>query len=236
LCLINVRVGYPMSYRHPGEIWDEMASLAPSYAGINYGRLEQKGGLQWPCPNCDHPGTPFLHADNFTRGRGLFQGIEDVPPAELPDQDYPFLLNTGRVLQHYNVTTMYSGGLMALLNEEYAMVSPEDALELDLNHGDRVKVSSRRGEVETKIQITERVPKGMIWHPDQRRDQRCRRHHRQDRRVQGLRCQDRKTGVLGVRPPVANRLIQKAHLESAPFEYRSPVTSGNRLSAISKCY
>ncbi len=163
ICQMVTRMGYPMNYRHPGEIWDEMASLAPAYAGINYERLEQKGGLQWPCPTCDHPGTPVLHADSFTRGKGLFQGIEDVPPAELPDRSYPFLLNTGRILQHYNVTTMYSAGIMTLWNEEFAMVSPEDALDLRLNTGDRIRVSSRRGEVETRIQITERVPKGMIW-------------------------------------------------------------------------
>ncbi len=159
---MSTRMGYPMNYRHAGEIWAEMASLAPPYSGITFERLQKKG-LQWPCPTLDHPGTPFLHAESFTRGKGLFQGIEDVPPAELPDADYPFLLNTGRVLQHYNVTTMYSEGIMSLWNEEYAMVSPEDAAELDLHHGDKIRVASRRGELVTKIQVTDRVPKGMIW-------------------------------------------------------------------------
>jgi len=199
---MSTRMGYPMNYRHAGEIWAEMASLAPPYSGINFERLEKKG-LQWPCPTLDHPGTPFLHAESFTRGKGLFQGIEDVPPAELPDADYPFLLNTGRVLQHYNVTTMYSEGIMSLWNEEYAMGQP----------GGRSRVgSSSRGQDQggfpprgtgdqdpghrpgTKRDDLDVLP--LRRDPHQRRDQRRGGQHHQDRRVQGLRRQNRETGVL----------------------------------------
>ena len=162
ICQMMTRMGCPANYSHPGEIYDEMASLAPSFAGINYGRIDQCG-LHWPCPNTEHMGTPILHGTQFTRGKGLFQGIEHVPPGEMPDQDYPFLLNTGRILQHYNVTTPYSAGIMTLWNEEYAWVNPDDACGLGVETGDRIRVSSRRGECESKVRVTDRVPKGMVW-------------------------------------------------------------------------
>lgn len=159
---LMTRMGCPANYSHPSEIWDEMASLAPSFKGINYGRIGECG-LHWPCPTCDHPGTPVLHGTQFTRGKGLFQAIEHVPPGEMPDGEYPFLLSTGRILQHYNVTTPYSAGIMTLWNEEYAWVNPDDACELSVDTGDKVKVESRRGECTTKVRVTDRVPKGMIW-------------------------------------------------------------------------
>ncbi len=162
LCEIMNRMGCPANYKDPSVIYDEMASLAPAYAGINYGRIEVEH-LHWPCPSCDHPGTPVLHGTQFTRGKGLFQAIEHVPPGEMPDQEYPFLLNTGRILQQYNVTTPYSAGLMSMWGEEYAWVNPEDACALGVDTGDRIKVSSRRGECSSKVLVTDRVPQGMVW-------------------------------------------------------------------------
>lgn len=159
--LLN-KMGCPSQYDNPEQIFDEMAALTPSYAGINYARID-KQGIQWPCPTCDHPGTPCLHTAEFTRGKGLFQGIDHVPPAELPDEEYPFLLSTGRILYHYNVTTPYSAGIYSLWNEEMAEVNPEDAAKLGICTGDQVKVSSRRGEAITKVQVTDRVPPGVIW-------------------------------------------------------------------------
>ncbi len=159
---LSNKMGYPMNYRGPEEIFAEMASLSPPYGGINYTRIDQKG-IQWPCPTSDHPGTPYLHAQAFSRGKGLFQSIEHIPPAELPDQEYPFLLSTGRILYHYNVTTPYSQAINSIWNEEYAEVNPEDAARLGVDYGDRVKVYSRRGELTTKIQVTDRVPPGVIW-------------------------------------------------------------------------
>ena len=163
ICDMSAKLGYPMNYGHPGEIWDEMASLSPSMAGINYQRMEELNGVVWPCPTCEHPGTPVMHIDCFTRGKGLFQAIDHIPPGELPDEEYPFLLNTGRTLQHYNVTTAYSKGLMEMWPEELSEFNSEDAAKLGVETGDKIKVTSRRGEVITRIQVTDRVPPGMLW-------------------------------------------------------------------------
>lgn len=159
---LATKLGYPFNYPDTETIFAEMASLNPLYGGINYARIEQKG-LQWPCPTGDHPGTPYLHNQTFTRGLGLFQSIDHIPPAELPDQEYPYLLNTGRILYHYNVTTPYSAGIQSMWSEEYAEVNPEDAAKLGVEYGDKVKVYSRRGELVTRIQVTDRVPPGVIW-------------------------------------------------------------------------
>ncbi len=159
---IMTRMGMPAPYRDAAEIFDEMAALTPSYAGISYRRIA-RDGLHWPCPSPDHPGTPILHRGTFSRGKGQFQAVEHVPPGELPDEGYPFLLSTGRILQHYNVTTAYSPGIMELWGEEHAWINPEDAARLGLETGGRVRVASRRGELETAIEVTDRVPPGMVW-------------------------------------------------------------------------
>jgi len=162
ICEISKRMGYKMDYAHPEQIFDEMASLTPSYGGINYERIEHTG-LQWPCPTIDHPGTPVLHTKAFTRGKGLFKAIEHTPPAEMPDEEYPYLLSTGRILYHYNVTTQHSSALAAYRPEEMAMVHPADAATLGVRTGDKVRVTSRRGSVETKVDVTDKVLTGMIW-------------------------------------------------------------------------
>ena len=95
LCDLATAMGYPMQYNHPGDVFAEMAALAPSMAGISYDRID-KAGIQWPCPTRDHPGTVFLHKDRFTRGKGLFHAITFRPPAEVPDARYPLILSTGR--------------------------------------------------------------------------------------------------------------------------------------------
>jgi formate dehydrogenase alpha subunit len=159
---MSTKMGYAMSYNSAEEIFNEMASLTPSYAGMSYERIDAQG-LQWPCPTADHPGTKFLHGASFTRGKGLFQGIDHVPPAELPCEEYPLLLSTGRILFHYNVTTPYSAGIQSIWNEEYAEVNPDDASRLGIKTGEQVKVTSRRGEVTTKVTVTDRVPPGVIW-------------------------------------------------------------------------
>jgi len=163
ICQMVTRMGYPMQYNNPSEIWDEMASVSPSMAGINYDRIDRENSLQWPCPTLEHPGTPFLHAGKFTRGLGLFQPSEHIPPGELPDAEYPFLLSTGRILYHYNVTTPYSKGLNSVWNKEMAEVNPLDAEKLGVQTGSRVKVTSRRGEAITHIKVTDRVLPGVIW-------------------------------------------------------------------------
>lgn len=157
------RMGYALSYDSPKEIWDEMASLSPSMAGINYARIDELNSIQWPCPTLEHPGTPVLHVGKFTRGLGLFQPSEHIPPGEMPDAEYPFLLSTGRILYHYNVTTPYSKGISSVWDKEMAEVNPADAAKLGVKTGDQLKVTSRRGEVVTAIQVTDRVLPGVIW-------------------------------------------------------------------------
>ncbi len=147
------------------EIWDnEISVLAPSMAGIKYSRIEGDG-LQWPCPNVEHPGTPFLHRDGkFTHGKGIFTITDWTPPAEVTDREYPFVLSTGRRLFHYHTRTQTSrSGMDAILSEETADISPKDAQRLKILDGDYVRLWSRRGEVTVKARLTEEVPPGMVW-------------------------------------------------------------------------
>lgn len=163
ICQMANKMGYPMNYTSPSEIWDEMASLSPSMAGINYDRIDRQNSIQWPCPTMDHPGTPVLHVGKFTRGLGLFQPSEHIPPGEMPDAEYPFLLSTGRILQHYNVTTLYSKGISSFWDKEMAQLNPVDAEKLGVQTGSKVKVTSRRGEAVTNIIVTDKVLPGVIW-------------------------------------------------------------------------
>ena len=160
---IAVRMGYPMPYRDAAEIMSEIAQVTPSYAGITYERIEQEG-LQWPCPAKDHPGTRFLHKDKFTRGLGLFHAIEYLPPAELPDEEYPLILSTGRVLYHYHTGTMtrLAEGPSERCPESLIEINPLDAQAYGIESGQKVRVTSRRGTVEATAQVTEKSPAGTI--------------------------------------------------------------------------
>jgi len=162
ICELATAMGYPFEYQSPEEIMQEVARLTPSYAGITHARLGTQG-LQWPVPNVDHPGTKFLHSGTFNRGKGLFATIDNQIPDELPDETYPFLLSTGRKLSHYNIFTQHSEALETYAPEELAEVNPLDAKRLGFEDGERIKVTSRRGEVETKIRFTKRVPLGLIY-------------------------------------------------------------------------
>jgi len=156
------KLGLPWDYSSAEEVFAEMASLSPLYAGISYERL-RKEGLQWPCPDADHPGTPYLHVDRFSRGLGLFHALEYRPPAELPDEEYPFLLNTGRHLFHYGTMTRFSRGLDLSRPEELLQVNSADAARLGIKEKDMVKLTSRRGEVDVKATITDIVPPGTLF-------------------------------------------------------------------------
>ncbi len=162
ICDLARRMGYAMSYRHPEEIFEEVRGTTPSYAGISYQRIETVG-LQWPCPTEEHPGTKFLHRGGFPRGKGLLQGIEYKPPAELPCEEYPVLLTTGRKLNHYNVMTRFSKNLWLLEPYERAEINPADAAELGLDEEDEIRVTSRRGSIVTKINITDKVAPGVLF-------------------------------------------------------------------------
>ena len=161
---IATRMGYPMAYSSSEDIMKEIASLAPSYGGIAYDRLKGEG-IQWPCPTPEHKGTQFLHKDRFTRGRGLFHAIEYIPPAELPDEQYPLILSTGRVLYHYHTGTMTtrSQGLMERCPESLVEINPVDAEKLGIAEGQSVNVASRRGSVTAKARITERSVPGVVF-------------------------------------------------------------------------
>ena len=160
------RFGQTWSSNSAQEIWDnEISVLASSMAGIKYDRLEGNG-LQWPCTDENHPGTCYLHKDgDFTCGLGVFTPVEWTPPAEVPDEKYPFVLSTGRRLQHYHTRTQTGRceGINDLLGEETADISLEDALALGITNGEVIKISSRRGEIQLKAKVTHQIPKGLVW-------------------------------------------------------------------------
>ncbi|HNT58223.1 MAG TPA: molybdopterin dinucleotide binding domain-containing protein, partial [Syntrophales bacterium] len=158
------KMGYPMYYDSAEAVMTEINALTPSYGGITYERLEQ-GGLQWPCPNTEHPGTRYLHKDIFTRGRGLFHAVEYIPPAEVPDEEYPYLLTTGRVLYHYHTGTMTrrSLGPNERSPESLVEVNPRDGGKLGVTEGAQVLLTTRRGQIRAKATLVERVPEGVVF-------------------------------------------------------------------------
>lgn len=158
------RLGANWSYDSAAAIFAEMATVTPQYAGMNHIRLEQ-GGLQWPCPTPEHPGTPILHTQAFTRGKGLFCAIPYRAPAEMPDEAYPLILSTGRILYHWHGGTMSrrSPGLNAIAPEAEVEIHPKDAAAYQVRSGDLLKVSSRRGEVVAAARLTRRSPVGTIF-------------------------------------------------------------------------
>ncbi len=164
---IASRMGTQWSYSSAEEIFTEIRSLTPSYAGITYQRLDREGGLQWPCPHEEHPGTPYLHKDRFTRGRGLFHAVEYMPPHEQTDSSFPYILSTGRVLYHYHGASMTrrSQGLVFRYPRGYVEINRKDATTLGIADNAMVKISSRRGWIEVNARITDRSPPGTIFMP-----------------------------------------------------------------------
>lgn len=153
------------NYQDCSQVMDEVAALTPSYAGVSHARLERGESLQWPVPDASHPGTPILHTRQFARGRGKFMPIDHIPPAELPDDDYPVLLSTGRVLYHWHggEMTRRAQGLLEVYSQALVEVNPADALQLGLNGNKRVRITSRRGSIEAEAWVTDRVPPGMVF-------------------------------------------------------------------------
>jgi len=142
-----------------------MKALTPSYAGMSYARLEGRG-LQWPCPSADHPGTQFLHKDGkFTRGKGLFSAIEFKEPRELPDEEYPLILTTGRNLYHYHTGTMTrrSVALDKHVPEAELEINPQLAAKMGIQDGEKVRLSTRRGSVEIKAKITDILAENVVF-------------------------------------------------------------------------
>ncbi|MCK9565144.1 MAG: formate dehydrogenase subunit alpha [Methanothrix sp.] len=164
ICRIAQKMGYPMNYSHPSEIMDEIAALAPMFAGISFARLGT-GGLQWPCPSIGHPGTETMHVGRFSRGLGKFNAVEHKSPTEQTDLDYPLILTTGRRREHYNCGSMTrrSSEIMYVWPEEAIEISPADAKELGVEDGETVLVSSRRGVVRTKARVTDKSLRGVAF-------------------------------------------------------------------------
>jgi formate dehydrogenase major subunit/formate dehydrogenase alpha subunit len=142
---------------------EEIAILTPSYAGVTHARLDRGDQLQWPVKEAGHMGTPILHVGQFTRGKGKFMPIEHIPPQEMPDDEFPMLLSTGRVIYHWHggEMTRRAKGLMEVYGEALVEINPNDALHLGVSGNHSVRITSRRGSIEAEAWITDRVPPGM---------------------------------------------------------------------------
>jgi formate dehydrogenase alpha subunit len=164
---LSTAMGYPMQYRDTYEIMEEIALLTPSYGGILHYRLEEGYGLQWPCPDRKHPGTPYLHRKKFARGLGTFLTVDFKLPEEMPDDNYPLILTTGRTYFHYHTGTMCRRTTVLEREEPepFVEINPEDAEALEIRDRSRVKISSRRGSITLMAIVTERVPKGIVFVP-----------------------------------------------------------------------
>ncbi len=160
------RLGASWDYRNAEEIFDEIRTVTPSYAGMTWERID-KELLQWPCPTPGHPGTQFLHKDRFTRGLGLLSAIEYTPPAEEVDPEYPLVLTTGRILEHFHTGTMSRDSkiLNEIVAEPFVEVSPPDAQNSDIEDGEIVSISTRRGSIRLKARITRRPKPGVVFIP-----------------------------------------------------------------------
>ena len=156
-----------LDYQSPEEIMAEIARLTPICGGISHERLDNGKVLAWPCTSQDHPGTEFLHKDTFSRGKGHFSAIDYREPAELPDEEFPFILTTGRLLFQYHTGTM-TRRIAALEREAgtgFVELNPDDARRLSIQQGEKVRVKSRRGEIETEASITDRILAGVVFMP-----------------------------------------------------------------------
>jgi len=163
------RMGRDWNYEDTAEIMREVKSLTPIYGGVSHERIEAEGGLQWPCWDDDHPGTPRLYTDEFNTEDGLahLQPVGHREPAEGPDEEYPFTLTTGRVLYQYHTGTMThrEPGIMGYAGSDFIEIHPETAASYGIEHGDMVRVESRRGSVEVPAQVTERPGKDNVFVP-----------------------------------------------------------------------
>ncbi|MGQ9655023.1 MAG: formate dehydrogenase subunit alpha, partial [Thermodesulfobacteriota bacterium] len=154
-------------YPSPREVMDEIRSLTPSYAGISYDRLDKGEVLHWPCPDEKHPGTPILHEREFARGRGKFFAVDYTPPPETPDEEFPYILTTGRLPFHFH------GGSITRrierLNEEVSEgrvhISPQDAKGAKIGDGETVEVCSRRGSITIRAMLSDEVEPGTVFIP-----------------------------------------------------------------------
>ena len=164
--LLGVETSAGFEYADAEAIWEEMRAVTPDFYGITYERIEREGGVHWPCPALDHPGTPYLFEDSFPRGRGKFWALEYGTDSELPDDEYPYHLTTGRVLFHWHGGTMTRNSrLDDAFPEPVIEMHPDDAHQLQMVSGDWAEVTSRRGSVVCRVLVTGRSPAGTIFLP-----------------------------------------------------------------------
>ncbi len=165
-CEIASRMGYPLSYENSRQIMEEISRLTPSYGGISYDRIEYEG-IHWPAPTAEHPGTPILHREQFTKGKGTFHAIDYIPPAENTDDEYPMYLTTGRLLYQYHTgtMTMKSGGLNEIAPECFVEISSQDAGRYDMQDGSVVDIASRRGKIQARIKVSKKAVSGTVFIP-----------------------------------------------------------------------
>jgi formate dehydrogenase major subunit len=166
ICDLATRMGYPMSYENSEAVMDEIRRVTPSYAGITYGRINREG-IPWPCPNIEHPGTPILHREQFTRGKGMFHAVDYVPPAEKPDADYPLYLTTGRLLYQYHTgtMTMRTEGLNEIAPDCHVEISPDDAKHYGISDHALITIASRRGSIQAKAKVSSKAVTGTVFIP-----------------------------------------------------------------------
>jgi formate dehydrogenase alpha subunit len=172
ICQLAAKMGYKdkFNFASSGEIFEEIRRCVPQYKGISYDRLKQTvGGIHWPCPSEEHPGTPsmFLEKFNTPDGLGHFQAVEHKPPAEVPDEEYPYFLTTGRSLFHYHTGAMTrrTPKLLAEIPRGFVEVNPEDASKAGVKDKDVVTLTTRRGSIEAEAKVTDEVPSGLLFVP-----------------------------------------------------------------------
>lgn len=165
------RMGYPQPHLTAAEIMDEIASVTPSFAGISHARLDSEEvggrGLQWPCTSQDHPGTPILHVGKFSRGLGYFRPAEYEEPSELPDEEFPLVMMTGRIINQYNACAMTArtAGLNEISCENFVEINTADADAIGITQGENVVVESRRGRIHAFARISDKTRPGEVWMP-----------------------------------------------------------------------
>ena len=166
ICDIASKMGFEMHYDCAGEIMDEIASVSPIYGGISFDRIDSIG-LQWPCLDAEHPGTRYLHKGKFTRGKGKFHAVDFIRPNELPSEEYPFVLSTGRLLYQFHTGTMTrkSQAVDQVSPTGYVEIHPDDAEKLSVVNDDTVEVSTVRGKVQTQAKVTDQIKQGWLFMP-----------------------------------------------------------------------
>ncbi len=163
---ISKRLGYPMHYSSTEEVLDEFGEVWTAFQGIKYKRIETHG-IQWPCPTKDHPGTEYLYKGGFPRGKVHFTSVNFLPPAEITNKEFPFVLTTGRNLFQYHAGSMTRRvtPIETHAGEAYVEINPADGESLNIKDGDTIKVLSRRGEIKIKARVTNRVSRGIVFIP-----------------------------------------------------------------------